>query len=362
MMLKRMTGLLVAATITACGETVGDGASSVRIVDERYVTAPDPAANIDSVATHAAPGDATWLFATAKEADVVRIYDAASGVMLRDLGSSGEAIGQFRRPNGIAALDGLLVVVERDNRRVQVFNLPQLEPLGVFGGDALELPYGAYLRRVDAGGYELYVTDAYETAEEQVPPDSELGRRVHRFDLRVDRDADGTVRSVDAVHAKAFGETSGKGVLRVVESIWGDPDNDRLLIAEEDPAGGRVIKVYSLDGRFADEIVGDGFFVTQPEGIALYDCADGGGWWLTTDQSEGRNVFHVFERRSLEHSGAFSGRATLNTDGVWLTREPLDGMPAGAFFAVHDDQAVAAFDWRDIAGPLGLPACDGGGA
>jgi 3-phytase len=35
----------------------------------------------------------------------------------------------------------------------------------------------------------------------------------------------------------------------------------------------------------------------------------------------------------------------------------LPGFPAGAFFAVHDDQAVAAFDWRDIASELGLTDC-----
>jgi 3-phytase len=29
-------------------------------------------------------------------------------------------------------------------------------------------------------------------------------------------------------------------------------------------------------------------------------------------------------------------------------QESIPEFPAGAFFAVHDDRAVAAFDWRDI--------------
>lgn len=222
------------------------------------------------------------------------------------------------------------------------------------------LPYGGWLRRFDSSRYDLYVTDAYETADEQVPPETELDRRVHQWRLGVDRDSAGNVRAVTATHAKAFGETSGPGVLRVVESLWGDPAYDRLLVAEEDPAGGRVIKVYDLEGHFTGEVIGSGVFASQPEGIALYACEDGSGYWLTADQSEGANTFHVFDRRSLAHAGAFRGAATSNTDGVWLTREPLPGMPAGAFFAVHDDRAVAAFDWRQIAAALGLRECSAG--
>jgi 3-phytase len=140
--------------------------------------------------------------------------------------------------------------------------------------------------------------------------------------------------------------------------LWGDPEHNRLMIAEEDPAGGRVIKVYSFAGQFSGEIVGAGVFEVQPEGIALYRCGDGDGYWITTDQSDGRNVFHVFDRRSLAHAGAFQGVTTRNTDGIWLVPEPFPGFPAGAFFAVHDDQAVAAFDWRDVASVLGLDGCN----
>jgi 3-phytase len=113
------------------------------------------------------------------------------------------------------------------------------------------------------------------------------------------------------------------------------------------------LKVYSFDGRFSGEIVGDGLFRVQPEGIALYECGDD-GYWISTDQDLGTNVFHLFDRRTLAHVGAFQGATTQNTDGIWLARKPLPGFPAGALFAVHDDQAVAAFDWRDIAAALDL--------
>ncbi len=52
--------------------------------------------------------------------------------------------------------------------------------------------------------------------------------------------------------------------------------------------------------------------------MALLQCADGSGYWIATDQFRDRSLFHVFDRRTLKHLGAFSGRVTANTDGVWL--------------------------------------------
>jgi 3-phytase len=325
------------------------------VVAEAYVTAADESMNIDSVAAHRGTGSATWLFATAKTGHVIRIYDAATGEHLRDLGRQGSAVGEFLRPNGVIAQDGLLIVVERDNHRVQVFALPTLAPLGAFAAETLVKPYGGYLEAVDGDrGYRLYVTDNYELADEVIPSDAELGRRVKVFDLAIERDSAGAPTRLEATLARAFGETSGPGVLRVVESIHGDPAADRLLIAEEDPASGIVIKVYSFAGRFRNEIVGEGLFTTQPEGIALFECGDG-GYWIATDQDLATNVFHLFDRRTLAHVGAFEGRVTRNTDGIGLTQQRFGPFRAGALLAVHDDQAVAAFDWRTIARTIELP-------
>ena len=68
-------------------------------------------------------------------------------------------------------------------------------------------------------------------------------------------------------------------------------------------------------------------------------------------------MFHVFDRLSLEHLGAFTGQRTANTDGVWLDQTVDKRFPEGVFYAVDDDKAVAAFDWQAIAHALKLPAC-----
>src|SRR5690606_15252964 len=120
-------------------------------------------------------------------------------------------------------------------------------------------------------------------------PLDQLDRRVKRFELDVNGGR------VETRLAGAFGDTSEKGALRVVESLWGDVDNDRLLIAEEDETYANEFKVYGLDGRFTGQTIGGEVLQAQSEGIALRRCADGAGWWVTTEQGKDRSTFHLFE-------------------------------------------------------------------
>ncbi|MEN5060419.1 phytase [Luteimonas sp. TWI1416] len=325
------------------------------IVEEAFVSALTPEDNIDSPAAWAAPDGRVLVIATAKSTDRLVVYDGASGETLRTFGASGSGAGQFRRPNGIAAIDDLVFVVERDNHRVQVLRLPDFAPVLAFAAQDLVKPYGLWIDRAGEG-YTVYVTDAYDDGEDAqghdvLPPLDKLDRRVHRYALRPDR---GTF-AVEALGA--FGDTTADGALRVVESIWGDPANDRLLIAEEDETYANELKVYDLAGRYAGRTVGRDVFQAQAEGIMLKTCADGGGWWITTEQGKGRTAFHLFDRRSLAHVGAVVGKIVANTDGIWLHDAPSANFPDGALYAVHDDQGLVAFDWRAIAQALSLPAC-----
>jgi 3-phytase len=144
----------------------------------------------------------------------------------------------------------------------------------------------------------------------------------------------------------------------VVESLEVDPDQSRILIAEEEERD-TFIKVYDLEGRFTGRAVGQELFRHQVEGIALRACGDSGGWWVVSDQGPERTEFHLLDRGSLEPRGVFVGGSTANTDGIAVTATPFAGFPDGALFAVDDDSAVAAFRWNDIAGTLALRACTG---
>lgn len=321
---------------------------------ERYLTQRDPKDNVDSVALWHGPKGQHWLIATAKTTDRVMVYDARNGLPVKKFGSAGTALGQFERPNGVFVVDDLALIVERDNRRVQVFELPDFKPLIAFGSEgdeALKKPYGLWVHKLASGDYRVFVTDNYETPEGTVPPDAELGARVHQYLLR--RTAEGWRAGLE----RRFGATSGPGVLHIVESLWGDPVTGRLLIADEEEFRYRDIKIYGFDGQFKGQRLGGGVFRAQPEGIALYACTDGSGSWFTTDQARGENYFHLFDRRTLEYQGSFSGEVTRNTDGIWLSRAPVPGFAHGSFMAVHDDGNVAAFDLGEILDAVGVARC-----
>ena len=323
------------------------------VVPEAFVTAATPVDNIDSPATWAAPDGNLWLFATAKATGRLVIYDGDSGRTLRSWGTKGTAIGELDRPNGIFVHDDLVFVVERDNHRVQVVALPSLRPLATFGAEELVQPYGIWLRETAPAQLEVWVTDAYmagtdATGEDLMPELADLGRRIQRY--TVTRDG----ATLSARHLGAVGDTSEAGAIRIPESLMGDPAADRVLVAEEDIATGTALREYDLEGRYRGRTIGQGTFKAQAEGIALWSCPDGSGYWIATDQFKDRSVFHVYDRRSLEHLGAFAGAKVGNTDGIWLHQAASKTFPRGAFYAVHDDMAVGAFDWMRIADALSL--------
>ncbi len=282
------------------------------------------------------------VFATAKQGNRLVVLDAGTGEEVGSIGRRGEQLGELQRPNGVAIAGDLLYVVERDNHRVQVFSLPGFEPLSAFGETILRRPYGIAARR-QGQTTELFITDNYETPDETIPPDSELGERIKHF--RVDDQA----QPPTAQLVGSFGETAGQGVLRKVETIALDNEAQRLLVAEESEDD-MSLKVYGLGGEFLG-IEASELFRWEPEGIAAIDCQSE-SYWITTDQHETRTVFRVLRQADLSLVGSFAGKVTANTDGIATS-------PKGpTLFAVHDDQAVSAFAWSHISSALGLgPTC-----
>ncbi|WP_140909287.1 NHL repeat-containing protein [Cognatiluteimonas lumbrici] len=330
--------------------------SVVRDVAEAWESEVSPGEELDSLAAWTTPEGDTWVIASAKSSHRLVVYDGDTGARLRTVGGQGAEPGRFKRPNGLAVFGDRLFVVERDNHRVQVLALPGFEALGSFGDDDLRSPYGIWLDETEPGELQAYVTDSFMYGEryDVVPPLHELAQRVRRF--RVQFDQDGRLR---ARYTGAFGDTREEYALRRVESIGGDPANDRLLVADEDReghAGGRgsTLREYTLAGRFTGRSLPAGSFAAEAEGVALWDCPGGGGYWVAVDQLAPLTRFHLFERRSLAPSGTFQGLRTAFTDGIALHGATTRRFPGGALYAVNDDASVAAFDLRDVAAALGL--------
>ncbi|WP_407351993.1 phytase [Luteimonas sp. R10] len=323
------------------------------VVAEAFVTEAAPQENVDSPTAWRAPDGTRWVIATAKDTHRLLVYAGDDGRLLRTVGGPGARPGQFNRPNGIAVTGNLLWVVERDNRRVQLLRLPDFTPLATFGEQDLLQPYGLWVQPLD-DGYEVLVSDNYMSPQDEdvPPPLAELDRRFKRYRVT----GDGT--DWNARLLGTFGATDPAGAIRIAESLFGDPEHDRLLLAEEDVATGTRLREYGLDGRYRGRDVGADVFRAQAEGMALMQCAGGTGYWIVSDQFKDRTVFHLFDRVSLDHVGAFAGERTANTDGVWLDQSGDARFPRGAFYAVDDDQAVAAFDLRDVASALSLSECE----
>jgi 3-phytase len=338
----------------ACAfEGASDGAP---VVAERWVSEGYAADNIDSPTIWRGANGEAWAIVTAKATDRLVVLDASTGAFVRGVGGPSDPSVTFRRPNGIAAVDSMLFVVERDNRRVQVLALPSFRPLGSFGAEGLREPYGLWVRPLGEGRYTVYVTDTYGDTDDPADADERtvqgtpetLAKRVHRFVIRVDS------AHVTTDSARTFGESAGEGVLHIVESLWGDTASGHLLIADEDRQVGRALRLYDLEGTFQGRSVGAGQFTYQAEGIALDARPDGSGYWIATDQDPRINRFHLFDRVTLAHVGTFGGKVTRNTDGIWFDPTPAPGRPRGTLYAIHDDQGIAAFDWAEVLTALGL--------
>lgn len=318
---------------------------------EAFLSPEMPEHEIDSVASWGTPEGHTWLIATGKESHQLVVFDGDSGEYRLSFGERGEGPGQFNRPNGIAVFGDLVFVVERDNHRVQVMRLPDFAPVAMIGQDVLRSPYGLWLDETAPGELQLLVTDSFmaDYRTETLPPMHELDQRVKRFGLRLP-----PMGGMEVHYQGHFGDTTEAGALRMVESIAGDPEHDRLLIAEEDLRVGTTLRVYDLAGSYKGVNLPRERFKAQAEGVALWACPDGSGYWITTDQARDLTIFHVFDRRELGYLGSFTGEDTAMTDGIWLHATATRRFPYGALFAAHDDAGVAAFDWQDIARVLDL--------
>ncbi|SEL64841.1 3-phytase [Pseudoxanthomonas sp. GM95] len=335
------------AAVTA-PDTVTAAPPPDAVVKEAWISTGDVQEELDSLAVWPTEDGGAWVIATAKSNNQLMVFDADSGQRLRTVGGAGDGPGQFKRPNGVAVWGDLVFVVERDNHRVQVLQLPDFSPRGFIGADTLKVPYGLWLQETAPDELELLVTDSFMTDFRTgvLPPRAQMDQRVHRF--RVALNGDGPVTGTDL---GSFGDTGDAGMLRMVESIAGDPAHDRLLIADEDARVGSTLRDYTLDGAFRGTSLPR--FAADAEGVALWDCDVDGGWWIAVDQTS-PTLFRLYDRASLTPAGTFSGEVVAQTDGEALYAAGTPRFPDGALFVQHDNRAVAAFDLRDIARALRL--------
>ncbi|MFH1832029.1 MAG: phytase [bacterium] len=311
-------------------------------ITETFFTEKNSNNNIDSLAVWHSPTGQHWVVTTAKKTHKLFVYDAATGNKIKDFGTFGKSLMQFARPNGIAIIDNLVFVVERDNHRIQAFTLPEFTCVGCAGEENLIRPYGISIYKTKPDTYIAYITDNYKTEA----PDH-LNQRIHKYEITYNN------RLIKSKLITAFGSEKEKDPFYKVESIVADPENNRLFIAEE-KKGNQAIKIYNLQGEFTGQFLGKDLFLYEPEGIALYTTGQSTGYIVATDQSIQDNTFHVFDRQTLQYCGAFKGSQTSNTDGIALTPITFGSFAKGAFYAINNDSNIAAIAWSEIEHTLNL--------
>jgi 3-phytase len=279
-------------------------------------------------------GQESLALVTDKTNDRVEIYHVASGQFLSYIGQPGTGPGQLKRPNGIAMaydvqvgvnLFDVAFIVERDNSRVSMFSMPGMFYLGSFGSADLSDPYGIALHR-EPGRLRAWITNTGSSPDEIVV-----------FDV--------VPSGQGLTGIKAFSFPTG-GTL---ESILVDAQLGRVLACDE---AARDIMLFNMQGNLQLRF-GAGHFIDDPEGLVIHDLGSGEGHLIITDQVADPTEFEVFDRRTLQHLGSFSG-PTQGTDGIALTQNPRTGLPSGSFYALHLDTTVHVYNWNDIANGLGL--------
>ncbi len=302
----------------------------------RLVRPPDGNGTLDSVEIWVAPDPAqSIVYITDKSRDCLEMHDPITNTFLGRLGSSGSGPGELNRPNGVAVAYGVstasgtrdvVFVVERDNKRVSAFSIPNHQFLGSFGSGDLKKPYGIALYR-QGNQLQTWITDVRSGND-----------RVVVFDISPG--GSGITGSLNF-----YFEVPAKLESIVIDSLY-----QRALICKE--GSNSKVLVYDLNGNYQQSF-GDGLFVGDAEGIALYRLENGGGYIIVSDQNASPTEFEVFDRQTFQHLGHFTGE-THGTDGVAICQFALPNLPNGSFYALHSDRTVDIYDWADIASALNL--------
>lgn len=306
--------------------------------------------DIDSLAVWPRAEGSPWLLVTQKDIGNILVLDALTGELLDTVGGMGEELGTFNRPNGIAVIDDLVLVVDQRSRRIQVLRLPGFDPIGAFGEDLLQRPYGV---AVDRSGewYDVFVTDSFDSPEHEPPTAEVAANRVRHYRFRLDADG-----GLEAELVRSFGAPDGEGKLFRVESLVIDREMGRLYVADESRLE-LNLKVYSTEGEYQGIVFGEGWHYREPEGIVLLSCGVSTrpeGYVIAADQTQPAR-FLVYDRESLERIGGFTGEPAIDiTDGTAFASEEQVPGTGGMFYATHHDVQVVGYRWADIASAMEL--------
>ena len=253
---------------------------------------------------------------TGKETNRLYVHNAMNGELKQVV----ERPNSY--PNGVNVInDELVLITERDTHQVSVYNT-SMEFLGTFGTDILRQPYGITSYKKSNGVYRVFITDSYEY-------DTPKSDRIIAFDLSLK----------DETFSILSSEVFGQEILYQVESIMVDAENNTLLVADENKDHYKIAVLDLNSEQNINSSMQSFVFSTDPEGIALVKTSATSGYWISTEQSETDNKFHLFDRETFNHFKTIYLENVSNTDGIATAY--MHG--SWYLYAVDNDRRVAAF-------------------
>ncbi|MBL6719577.1 MAG: hypothetical protein O3A49_00300 [Candidatus Marinimicrobia bacterium] len=258
---------------------------------------------------------------TVKDKDELHVYGAMNGKFKKSIKR------ENAYPNGITTInDQFVLVTERDNKQVAVFN-SSMDFLGTFGNGELRSPYGITFYKQENNSYKVLVTDSYEYNNPRED-------RILSWDFIIENEE----------FSVGPATVLGNPTLYQVESIQADKYYQTLLVAEEMKDHHKIMALDLMTGEVIKEDLGNFDRGNDPEGIALVIDKDNNGYWICTEQSKTDNRFHLYDRKSLEYI------TTMYLDNVSYTDGIATAYMHGKWFlyAIDNDARVVAFELPEI--------------
>jgi 3-phytase len=252
----------------------------------------------------------------------------------------------LKRPNNVDIAYGLLiegkkvdiaVTTERENNKIRIFSLPDLEPIDnggipVFEGEDLRDPMGiaVYTRSSDNKIFAI-------VGRKSGPSGSYLWQ----YELS------GANKIVTAKVVRKFGAYSGK---KEIEAIAVDNELGTVLYCDEQFG----IRKYNADPALNDDkelaLFGQTDFKSDNEGIAIYKKSATEGYILVSNQQA--NTFMVYPREGANGNPnnypllAEIPTSTIECDGADVTSVNLGGAyKNGLFVAMSNGMTFHYYAW-----------------
>ncbi|MEY3324718.1 MAG: phytase [Chitinophagaceae bacterium] len=237
------------------------------------------------------------------------------------------------------SLIDLVVVTERGENQLRIFELPSMRPLDgggipVFIGEKERSPMGVafYKRRTDNA---LFVIVSRKNGP--------TGTYLWQYRLK-----QGKKGQIEAVVSRKFGKFSG---FKEIESIAVDTLFEHIYYSDEQNG----IRKYFADPLKGDEelaVFGKSDFKEDNEGISFYHLSDSTGYILVSDQ--GANQFQIYNL-DTGVGGINTHKlittipvSTLESDGSDCTSFSLPGFEKGMFVAMSADRTFHFYRWIDF--------------